>query len=241
MDVFKTLLIDTPGTTGASVAITGGSINGTNIGATTAGTGAFTTLTASGATTLTATTASTSSTTGALVVSGGVGVAGAGYFAGNLVGVSVNNAYFSSSAAGSNSVLILNSNTQGNFRYIQFSYGAASTQLWRIGYQGSTTDTQLNFESGSGTVLQVTAAGALSVNSVLTASSGVATPAGGSTSARVLLGTTAGFGIYYGSGAPTVSAAQGSIYIRSDGSSTSTRLYVNTNGSTTWTNFTSAA
>lgn len=69
----------------------------------------------------------------------------------------------------------------------------------------------------------------------------VATPAGGSTTARLLFGTTDGFGIYYGSGAPTVSAAQGSIYLRSDGSSTSTRLYVNTTGSTTWTNVTTAA
>lgn len=68
-----------------------------------------------------------------------------------------------------------------------------------------------------------------------------ATPAAGSTAARLLFGTTANFGIYYGSGAPTVSAAQGSIYLRSDGSSTSTRLYVNTNGSTTWTNVTTAA
>jgi len=76
---------------------------------------------------------------------------------------------------------------------------------------------------------------------ILNVCSAVATPAGGSTSARLVFGTTAGFGIYYGSGAPTVSAAQGSIYIRSDGSSTLTRLYVNTNGSTTWTNFTSAA
>lgn len=67
-----------------------------------------------------------------------------------------------------------------------------------------------------------------------------ATPAGGSTTARLLFGTTAGFGIYFGSGVPTVSAAQGSLYIRSDGSSTSTRLYVNTNGTTDWTNFTSA-
>jgi hypothetical protein len=71
---------------------------------------------------------------------------------------------------------------------------------------------------------------------------GVATPAGGSTSARLIFGTTAGFGIYYGSGAPSsLTAAQGSIYLRSDGSSTSTRLYVNTDGGTTWTNFTSAA
>lgn len=44
-----------------------------------------------------------------------------------------------------------------------------------------------------------------------------------------------------GTGAPTFTAAQGSLYIRIDGSSTSTRLYVNTTGSTTWTNFTSAA
>lgn len=81
----------------------------------------------------------------------------------------------------------------------------------------------------------------LTVNGVATLCSGTATPAGGSTSARLLFGTTAGFGIYYGSGAPTVSAAQGSIYLRSDGSSTSTRLYVNTNGSTSWTNVTTAA
>jgi hypothetical protein len=67
-----------------------------------------------------------------------------------------------------------------------------------------------------------------------------ATPAAGSVSARLLFGTTAGFGIYYGSGAPTVSAAQGSIYLRSDGSGTADRLYVNTTGSTTWTNFVSA-
>ena len=67
-----------------------------------------------------------------------------------------------------------------------------------------------------------------------------ATPAGGSTNVRLVFGSTAGFGIYIGSGAPTVSAAQGSLYLRSDGSSTSTRLYVNTDGTTGWTNFTSA-
>lgn len=44
-----------------------------------------------------------------------------------------------------------------------------------------------------------------------------------------------------GTGAPTFTAAQGSLYTRIDGSSTSTRLYVNTTGSTTWTNVTTAA
>ena len=66
--------------TGAT--ITTGSINNTPIGASTANTGAFTTLTANGATTFTASTASSSSTTGAVVVTGGVGIGGNLYGAG---------------------------------------------------------------------------------------------------------------------------------------------------------------
>jgi len=64
----------------------------------------------------------------------------------------------------------------------------------------------------------------------ITADSNQAVVAGGA--AAFLATTTAGLGVYVGSGAPTVSAAQGSLYIRTDGSSTSTRLYVNTNGMT---------
>lgn len=48
-------------------------------------------------------------------------------------------------------------------------------------------------------------------------------------------------GIYSGAGAPTFAAAQGSMYLRTDGSSTSTRAYINTTGSTTWTAVTTAA
>lgn len=46
--------------------------------------------------------------------------------------------------------------------------------------------------------------------------------------------------IKMGSGAPTYSAPQGSVYLRTDGSSTSTRMYINTTGSTTWTNVVTA-
>lgn len=77
-----------------------------------------------------------------------------------------------------------------------------------------------------------------SVPSTVTALSGSAVTAGGASA--FLATTTAGLGVYVGSGAPTVSAAQGSLYIRTDGSSTSTRLYVNTNGTTGWTNVTTA-
>jgi hypothetical protein len=62
--------------------ITGGSINNTPIGASTASTAAFTTLTANGAVTFTSSTASSSSSTGAVVVTGGVGIGGNLYGAG---------------------------------------------------------------------------------------------------------------------------------------------------------------
>jgi len=81
----------------------------------------------------------------------------------------------------------------------------------------------------------------ISTTGVPTLNASTATPASGSTSARVQLGTTSGFGIYYGSGAPTVSAAKGSFYLRSDGSGTNDRMYVNTDGGTTWTNAVTAA
>jgi len=50
-----------------------------------------------------------------------------------------------------------------------------------------------------------------------------------------------GIGLSAGSGAPSYSAPKGSLYVRTDGSSTSTRVYVNTDGATTWTSVTTAA
>lgn len=77
-----------------------------------------------------------------------------------------------------------------------------------------------------------------SSSSTVTALSDSAVAAGG---AALLLGTTSSVGVYVGSGAPSVSAAKGSLYLRTDGSSTSTRAYINTDGGTTWTNITTAA
>lgn len=47
--------------------------------------------------------------------------------------------------------------------------------------------------------------------------------------------------IISGSGAPSMAAPQGSLYLRTDGSGTSDRAYINTDGSTTWTAITTAA
>lgn len=87
----------------------------------------------------------------------------------------------------------------------------------------------------------VSAGSTISSVGQLSVQTSTAPPAAGATTSGIKVSSTANFGIFWGSGAPTFSAAQGSVYIRTDGSSTSTRLYSNTTGSTTWTNFTSAA
>lgn len=74
-----------------------------------------------------------------------------------------------------------------------------------------------------------------------TLSPGVAIPAGGTASFGYMFSSTANFGTFVGSGAPTLSAAQGSLYLRSDGTTTNNRAYINTNGSTTWTAITTVA
>jgi hypothetical protein len=75
----------------------------------------------------------------------------------------------------------------------------------------------------------------------LWAHSGTAVPAGGTNGAGFLIGSGGSRGIFFGSGAPTLSAAQGSLYLRTDGSGTNNRMYVNTDSGTTWTAVTTAA
>jgi hypothetical protein len=87
-----------------------------------------------------------------------------------------------------------------------------------------------------GAATQVTT---LAATGNITADSASALVAGGA-SAFIATNTAAGMGMYIGSGAPTVAAAKGSIYLRSDGSSASTRLYVS-DGGTTWIAVTTAS
>lgn len=72
----------------------------------------------------------------------------------------------------------------------------------------------------------------------LTLQSGQAATSGGVISPAILIAsstTAAGVGIYWGAGAPTITAPAGSLYLNTTGSSVSTRAYINTTGSTTWT------
>ena len=96
--------------------------------------------------------------------------------------------------------------------------------------------------TGPVTATTVTATGAItgasaSVTGNVTADSDTAPTAGGM--AAFLASSTANFGIYVGSGAPSIAAAQGSLYLRTDGTTTNDRIYVR--GSAAWIAITTAS
>lgn len=75
----------------------------------------------------------------------------------------------------------------------------------------------------------------ITADGIMVSARSTAIPAGGNTSVAYKATSTTNFGVFFGSGAPTLSAAKGSLYLRSDGSTTNDRMYVNTDGGTTWT------
>lgn len=83
------------------------------------------------------------------------------------------------------------------------------------------------------------AATTVATTQTTTARSATGITAGGQSA--FLATSTANFGIYFGSGVPTTSAAKGSLYLRSDGTTTNDRAYINTDGATTWTALTTVA
>ena len=84
-------------------------------------------------------------------------------------------------------------------------------------------------------------AGAYTTPGAVTAFNGTGIPAGGTAGSGFKLSSTTNYGVFFGSGAPTLSAAKGSLYLRSDGTGTGDRAYINTDGGTTWTALTTAA
>lgn len=108
------------------------------------------------------------------------------------------------------------------------------------GFQSISINATTGAVTVTGTFGAATSIASLTATGTVTARSASGLTAGG---AAGFIGTNvaAGMGIYFGSGAPTVAAAKGSLYLRSDGSGTGDRAYINTNGSTTWTALTTAA
>jgi hypothetical protein len=92
---------------------------------------------------------------------------------------------------------------------------------------------------GSGTMtLNGTATGVVTTPRVVNVVTATGATAGGAKAIGMGTGTV---GIFFGSGVPTVSAGQGSLYIRTDGSGVNDRLYINTNGTTGWIDVTTSA
>src|SRR5215470_1376010 len=122
-----------------------------------------------------------------------------------------------------------------NFEYLQ-SYWSGNVAIIEVGKVGTGNFRTLSLHAGGAPVLDLAPSG-----TVVTLGSSSGIPAGGANSFGYKFTSAANFGIFFGSGAPTLSAAQGSLYIRSDGSATNNRAYINADGGTTWTALTTAA
>jgi hypothetical protein len=209
-----------------------------------------------------ANTVSNSSVTGALTVAGGVGIQGNLYVNGDIFGnvtltdISVGTVTATGNVVGGNlitsaaisaasvsasaNVVGGNVNTAGLITATGNVVGGNVNTAGLISATGNITGGNIN------TGAQVSATGNITGGNIRTAgqvvaASATAIAAGGTQSLGLEFSTTADFGIFFGSGAPTISAAKGSLYLRSDGSTTNNRMYINTNGATTWTAVTTVA
>jgi len=206
--------------------------------------------------TIAATTAASSATTGALTVAGGVGIGGNLYVTGDIFGnvtltdISVGTVTATGNVVGGNintaGLVSVTGNVQGgNLRttgLISATGNITGGNITGAANVNSTTHTGTTVSvTGNITGGNVLSSAVISAVGAATILSGTAVPAGGTAGAGYKFSTTANLGVFFGSGAPTLSAAQGSLYLRTDGSTTSTRMYVNTNGTTAWTAVTTAS
>lgn len=226
--------------TGTTVSVSGNVTGGNLI---TAALAQAATLSATGAVTFSGTTTNqnigTSQTTGTLTIGGtsGTGIITVGR-----------------STASQTTSIQSGATGTGNTKTINIGDGglAGSTTTIAVGPVSATTAagtvtfntaTVVAVSNTSGTALSAAGnvtGGNLRTAGAVVAATGTAITAGGTT-AGLEFSSTLDFGVFFGSGVPTISAAKGSLYLRSDGTTTNDRMYVNTNGSTTWTAVITAA
>ena len=170
-----------------------------------------------------ANTVSNSATTGALTVAGGVGVQGNLYVDGDIYG----NVTLTDIAV--NTVTAVGNIIGGNLKTVGLISATGNITGGNINTVGVVTATA-NITGGN-----VLSEGVLSVLGNARILSGVSTPAGGTAGKGYMFSSTANLGVFFGIGVPTLIAAQGSLYLRTDGGTTTNRMYINTDGATTWT------
>lgn len=134
---------------------------------------------------------------------------------------------------------VMVNNTSGGASFLSsVVFAKSGTAKWTIENDASAAGTQdfniIDNVAGS-TRFQIDASGIGRFNQSITAAGPIVAlnatsiPAGGTTGNGFKFSSASNFGIFGGSGAPTLSAAQGSIYLRSDGVP-----FYNNNGSTGW-------
>ncbi len=129
---------------------------------------------------------------------------------------------------------------------VQFAVGQTASAVNWLQVKGAATGNGVALlaqgsDSNVSIVLTPQGTGIVQTAANLSIRTALAIPAGGTTGAGYRFSSTANFGVFFGSGAPTLTAAKGSLYLRSDGSGTTDRAYINTDGSTTWTALTTVA
>jgi len=201
------------------------------------------TITTSGAVTFSATTASigigNSHTTGALVIGGASGT-GAMTIGRSTASQATNIQGGITGSGNTKTISIGSGGLAGSTTTIAVGPVSATTAAGTVTFN---TATVVAVANTSGTALSAAGnvtGGNLRTAGAVVAASGQAITAGGTT-AGLEFSSTTDFGVFFGSGVPTISAAKGSLYLRSDGTTTNDRMYVNTNGSTTWTAVTTVA
>lgn len=159
---------------------------------------------------------------------------------GNVTGGNLNAAGLSLSGNVVSALNVTGNVTGGNIMSVAIVSAAGNVTggNLRTGGLVSATGTVTSVSNVIGGNIQTTGQISATGNAVILA--GTAPPAGGTTGAGLKMSSTTNLGVFFGAGVPSLSAAQGSLYINTTGSSTSTRLYVNTNGSTGWTSVTTA-
>ncbi|MCG3771550.1 MAG: hypothetical protein JW384_02738 [Nitrosomonadaceae bacterium] len=212
-----TVLIDADGNIDAPLTTTNLTVSGT----TTLGDAVTDTTGITGATTITSTSAS------ALTVGANGATNPVLKVAASTASVATGLSLTGAAAAGGMAVAVVSSGTNENLTVDAKGSGTISI--------GSVSTGNISLARGT------TVNGQFVANGQSTVAAGEAVGAGGSSNCNLVIGNVAGFGIYTGSGAPTVSAAKGSLYLRTDGSGVTDRAFINTNGSTTWTALTTVA
>jgi hypothetical protein len=167
----------------------------------------------------------------------GINVIGGVTATGGLVGGNVNTSGF---------VTATGNVTGGNIRSTGLISAAGNILGGNIAVTGNVSLTANviagNLTSGAQMVaLGNVTGGNVTTSGQVNAFSATTVPAGGTTGAGYVFSSVANFGVFFGSGAPTLSAAKGSLYLRTNGTTTNDRMYVNTDGATTWTAVITAA